>query len=110
MIIWKLAMSKKFPCQITFHNNKSSSGEESDQTGWSYKDGALEPYYVQFGNPWSLGMLNELAVIILAKKLGIGGMDELYRKNMVFRPSLLLQTEWIKADGRIIRNDDGLQE
>lgn len=26
MIIWKLAMSKKFPCQITFHNNKSSSG------------------------------------------------------------------------------------
>ena len=46
--------------------------EESDQTGWSYKDGALEPYYVQFGNPWSLGMLNELAVIILAKKLGLG--------------------------------------
>ena len=46
--------------------------EESDQTGWSYKDGALEPYYVQLGNPWSLGMLNELAVIILAKKLGLG--------------------------------------
>ena len=46
--------------------------EESDQTGWSYKDGALEPYYVQFGNPWSLGMLSELAVIILAKKLGLG--------------------------------------
>ncbi len=26
--------------------------EESDKTGWSYKDGALEPYYVQFGSPW----------------------------------------------------------
>lgn len=46
--------------------------EESDKTGWSYKDGALEPYYVQFGNAWSLGMLNELAIIILAKKLGLG--------------------------------------
>lgn len=46
--------------------------EESDKTGWSYKDGALEPYYVQFGSPWALGMLNELAIIILAKKLGLG--------------------------------------
>ncbi|MFQ8784576.1 MAG: hypothetical protein ACLR89_19105 [Bacteroides uniformis] len=70
--------------------------EESDQTGWSYKDGALEPYYVQFGNPWSLGMLNELAVIILAKKLGLGAWMN-YIENMVFRPSLLLQTEWIKS-------------
>ena len=46
--------------------------EESDKTGWSYKDGALEPYYVQFGNAWALGMLNELAIIMLAKKLGLG--------------------------------------
>lgn len=46
--------------------------EESDKTGWSYKDGALEPYYVQFGNAWALGMLNELSIIILAKKLGLG--------------------------------------
>ena len=46
--------------------------EESDTTGWSYQEGALEPYYVQFGNPWALGMLNELAIIILAKKLGLG--------------------------------------
>ena len=46
--------------------------EESDKNGWSYKDGALEPYYVQFGNAWALGMLNELAIIMLAKKLGLG--------------------------------------
>jgi len=46
--------------------------EESDTTGWSYQEGALEPYYVQFGNPWALGILNELAIIILAKKLGLG--------------------------------------
>ena len=46
--------------------------EESDMNGWSYIDGALEPYYVQFGRPWDLGMLNELAIIILAKKLGLG--------------------------------------
>lgn len=46
--------------------------EESDTAGWSYREGALEPYYVQFGNAWSLGMLNELAIILLAKKLGMG--------------------------------------
>lgn len=46
--------------------------EEYDTAGWSYREGALEPYYVQFGNAWSLGMLNELAIILLAKKLGMG--------------------------------------
>lgn len=46
--------------------------EETDTAGWNYKEGALEPYYVEFGNAWSLGILNELAVIILAKKLGLG--------------------------------------
>lgn len=46
--------------------------EETDTTGWNYKEGALEPYYVEFGNAWSLGILNELAIIILAKKLGLG--------------------------------------
>lgn len=46
--------------------------EEYNDTGVSYKEGALEPYYLQFGNDWSLGMLNELAIIILAKKLGLG--------------------------------------
>lgn len=45
---------------------------DGDTTGLSYKEGALANYFVQFGNDWALGMLNELAIIIMAKKLGLG--------------------------------------
>lgn len=46
--------------------------EEYDTTGVSYKEGIYANYYVQIGNDYELGMLNELAMIILAKKLGLG--------------------------------------
>lgn len=46
--------------------------EESDQAGVSYKEGALSRFYVQIGKDYNLGMLNGLAVICLAKKLGLG--------------------------------------
>jgi len=46
--------------------------EEYDTTGVSYKSGTYANYYVQIGNDYELGMLNELAMIILAKKLGLG--------------------------------------
>jgi len=55
--------------------------EEDDTAGWSYREGALEPYYVQFGNAWSLGMLNELAIILLAKKLGMGSWMTISRST-----------------------------
>lgn len=63
---------EEIPMSNYIPQQKMIVSEESDKTGWSYKDGALEPYYVQFGSPWALGMLNELAIIILAKKLGMG--------------------------------------
>lgn len=46
--------------------------EEYDTTGVSYKSGVYANYYVQIGNDYTLGMLNELAMIVLAKKLGLG--------------------------------------
>jgi hypothetical protein len=46
--------------------------EEYDTTGVSYKSGTYANYYVQIGNDYTLGMLNEVAMIILAKKLGLG--------------------------------------
>ncbi len=46
--------------------------EEWDDIGTSYHEGTYKDYYVQIGNDWDLGMLNQLAMVILAKKLGIG--------------------------------------
>lgn len=46
--------------------------EEWDDNGTSYIEGTYKDYYVQVGNAWELGMLNELAMIVLAKKLGLG--------------------------------------
>ena len=45
---------------------------EWDMDGTSYKEGIYADYYIQVGDDWELGMLNELAMIILAKKLGLG--------------------------------------
>lgn len=46
--------------------------EEYDVTGVSYKTGVYANYYVQIGNDYTLGMLSELAMIVMAKKLGLG--------------------------------------
>lgn len=46
--------------------------EEYDDNGVSYRDGRYKDFYIQIGSDWELGMLNQLAMIVLAKKLGIG--------------------------------------
>ncbi len=46
--------------------------EEYDDNGADYRTGAYADYYLQVGGDWDLGMLNQLAMIVLAKKLGIG--------------------------------------
>ncbi len=46
--------------------------EEYDDNGTSYIEGLYRDYYLQVGDDWDLGMLNQLAMIVLAKKLGLG--------------------------------------
>jgi hypothetical protein len=46
--------------------------EEYDDEGVSYRDGAYKDFYVQVGGDWNLGMLSQVAMIVLAKKLGLG--------------------------------------
>lgn len=46
--------------------------EEMDDFGTSYKEGIYKNYYIQIGADASIGLLNQLAMIILAKKLGLG--------------------------------------
>ncbi|MDR1456429.1 MAG: DUF935 domain-containing protein, partial [Tannerella sp.] len=46
--------------------------EEYDDGGVDFRTGAYAGYYFQVGGDWDLGMLNQLAMIVLAKKLGLG--------------------------------------
>jgi len=46
--------------------------EEYDTQGFIYKDGAYKDYYIQIGNDYNLGLFNQVAMIVLAKKLGLG--------------------------------------
>lgn len=45
---------------------------EYDETGISYRDGAYKNYYFQVGGDWNLGLFSQLAMVIIAKKLGLG--------------------------------------
>lgn len=62
-----------------------------DQTGWSYKSGAYQNYYVQVGKDNDLGMLIDMAPIVLAKKLGVGSMLDYIEKYGV--PPLFITTD-----------------
>ena len=46
--------------------------EEYNDKGDDYRTGIYSDYYLQVGGDWDLGMFNQLAMIVLAKKLGIG--------------------------------------
>jgi len=46
--------------------------EVGDINGWAYKEGVFADYYVQIGKDRDLGILERLAPMILAKKLGFG--------------------------------------
>jgi hypothetical protein len=46
--------------------------EIGDEKGWDYKTGPFANYYLQIGRDYDLGMLELLAPIVLAKKLGMG--------------------------------------
>jgi len=62
-----------------------------DSNGWPYKEGALKPYYIQVGKDKDLGMLADLAPIILAKKLGFGSWLDYIEKYGV--PALFITTD-----------------
>ena len=62
-----------------------------DQKGWPYKEGALTPYYIQAGKDNDLGLLAQMAPIVLAKKLGLGSWLDYVEKYGV--PSLFITTD-----------------
>ena len=62
-----------------------------NQTGWNYKEGVLQPYYIQVGKDKDLGLLAQIAPIVLAKKLGLGSWLDYIEKYGV--PSLFITTD-----------------
>jgi len=65
--------------------------EEYDTNGVSYKEGIYANYYVQVGSDYMLGMFNELAMIVLAKKLGLGSWMSYIEKFGV--PAIFVVTD-----------------
>ncbi|GIZ09995.1 hypothetical protein [Flavobacterium sp. UMI-01] len=62
-----------------------------DNKGWPYKEGALKQFYIQVGKDNELGMLAQMAPIILAKKLGFGSWLDYVEKYGV--PALFITTD-----------------
>lgn len=62
-----------------------------DNTGWQYKEGAFQPFYIQVGKDKEIGMLAQMAPIILAKKLGFGSWLDYVEKYGV--PALFITTD-----------------
>lgn len=54
--------------------------EPGDTTGWNYEDNKYINYYLQIGKNADLGLLADLAPIILAKKLAIGSWLDFVEK------------------------------
>lgn len=54
--------------------------EPGSSTKWSYMEGIYQPYYMQIGNARDLGMLADIAPIVLAKKLAIGSWLDFIEK------------------------------
>ena len=62
-----------------------------DDKGWPYKEGAMANYYMQVGKDRDLGMLAQVAPIVLAKKLGLGAWLDFVEKYGV--PPLFITTD-----------------
>lgn len=62
-----------------------------DSKGWDYKNGTMSNYYVQVGKDKEIGMLAQVAPIVLAKKLGFGAWLDFVEKYGV--PPLFITTD-----------------
>lgn len=60
--------------------NQKILKEEGGTDGYDYAEGVYEPYYMQIGNKLDLGILAEIAPLILGKKLAIGSWLDFIEK------------------------------
>lgn len=65
--------------------------EAGGEKGVSYREGSLETYYAQIGNSQDLGILSEIATLILAKKQAMGAWLDYIEKYGI--PARTVTTE-----------------
>ncbi|TWP31244.1 DUF935 family protein [Apibacter muscae] len=87
----ELATTTEIP-QSHFNATKGLILKEPGATnGWQYKEGIFKNYYVQIGKDRDLGILERLAPMILAKKIGWGAWMDFIDKYGV--PPLFITTD-----------------
>lgn len=62
-----------------------------DDSGWPYKEGGMANFYLQVGKNKEMGMLQQMAPIVLAKKLGLGSWLDYIEKYGI--PSMFITTD-----------------
>lgn len=77
--------------------------EPGDENGWDYRSGVLESYYLQIGENTDLGILADIAPLILAKKLAMGSWLDFIEKFGI--PPRYVTTDNMTTD----RQDDLLE-
>lgn len=65
--------------------------ENGDEKGWSYREGIFANYYLQAGKDKDLGILKDMAPVILAKKLAMGSWLDYVEKYGI--PPLFITTD-----------------
>lgn len=65
--------------------------ENGEDNGWDYRNGIYANYYLQIGKNRDLGILSQMAPIILAKKLALGSWLDFVEKYGV--PPLFITTD-----------------
>lgn len=90
-ITTELAQVDEIP--MPYFNTKKGLITKSpgESVGWSYKEGELARFYIQVGKDKELGMLADMAPVILAKKLGLGSWLDYIEKYGV--PALFITTD-----------------
>lgn len=74
-----------------------------DADGWPYKDGPLTTHYIQIGKNRDLGMLAEIAPVVLGKKLGWGSWLDYLEKYGVGNLFITTEHQDIKSIERLQR-------
>lgn len=65
--------------------------DAGDDNGWDYRNGTYGNYYLQIGRDKDMGVLAQMAPVILAKKLGMGSWLDFVEKFGI--PPLFITTE-----------------
>lgn len=65
--------------------------ENGEETGWDYRSGKYANFYIQVGKDRDLGILAQMAPIILAKKLAMGSWLDFVEKYGI--PPLFITTD-----------------